>query len=182
MVSTSELMNKIQEKSNVTTNHSRPKPRFKPLSAQRGLSEMFKPQHLNDEVDIKKNSIDSVQNFLNQDNIEQNEVELKNREIEIYKKKIEELEGKLLLKRSKNGHNTANEIKVLNAIRSEVLIQNRENPVISRNMFIKKYNINVKYFDNAVEQLILKNQIEKIEVKYSIKVITFAWRILDQHN
>lgn len=167
MVSTAELMEKMKNKS------SPPKPKFKPLSAQRGLTEMFKPQIVDVSIGDDKNN-----STVKTDPIISKKTE-GNTEISNYEERIRELEAMLLKERSINSKTSANEEKVLNAIRCEIMKQKCEQPIITRSMFLKIYKINSRYLDDSISKLIEKKTIAKEEVKYSTKVITHSWRILN---
>lgn len=79
---------------------------------------------------------------------------------------------------------TANENKVLAAIRSEILIQDTSNPQIGRNKLLKKYGINARYLDESILGLETKGLIRRTAVNYSPKIKTFKWEVLDKdvHN
>jgi ribosomal protein S25 len=71
-----------------------------------------------------------------------------------------------------------NEEKILNAIRSEILNQSKDEPIISRSMLLKKYKMNSKYMDDSIKNLIEKGFIERKKVKYSMNIYTNSWKII----
>jgi hypothetical protein len=73
---------------------------------------------------------------------------------------------------------TKNEEKLLSAIKSERINQDRVNPIIGRSKLIKKYCINSKYIDDAIKGLELKNIIKRSPVKYSDRIMTNSWELL----
>jgi hypothetical protein len=73
---------------------------------------------------------------------------------------------------------TKNEEKLLSAIKSERINQDRVNPIIGRSKLIKKYCINSKYIDDAIKGLELKNIIKRSPVKYSDRIMTNSWDLL----
>lgn len=163
MVSTAEIMERMKNKSNS------PKARFKPLSAQRGLTEMFKPQLITENEKIEANSESAKKEHKKNVNGSQSKSE--------YDEKIKELEAMLLKERSKNSRTSVNEEKVLNVIRSEAMAQNCIQPIITRSMFLKKYKINSRYLDDSINKLLEKKSIIRESVKYSAKVKTHSWKI-----
>lgn len=93
-----------------------------------------------------------------------------------YEKKLRDLESKL--KKEEGPRLSKNEQKLLNAIRSEKLIQENEKPTIGRSRLLNVYKIGPKYLDTAIEGLITKNIIKREEVNYSAKIKTYSWEIL----
>lgn len=163
MVSTDEIMLKMRSKQG-EGGKSSPRSRFKPVSAQKGLKEMFKPvippTETGSSRSEKKASVSSISS-------------------NDYEDKIRALEIELARVRSEKGRLTVNEEKVLSAIRSETVKQGCDRPVITRSMFIKSYKINVRYFDDSVARLISLGIVVKEEVKYSTKVVTYSWGIVN---
>jgi hypothetical protein len=73
---------------------------------------------------------------------------------------------------------TKNEEKLLSAIKSERINQDKEKPIISRSMLIKKYAMGNKYLDSSITGLESKGYIERKPVNYSAKIKTNSWMLL----
>lgn len=95
-----------------------------------------------------------------------------------YQEQLEKLklENKLLKKNASSL--TKNEEKLLSAIRSEILNQSCEKPVIGRTKFLRKLGMNSKYLDDSIKGLIDKEIIKRIPVNYTAKIMTYSWKIL----
>ena len=107
-----------------------------------------------------------------------------NVDIEIIKKKYEDVIKKLesenkKLKRS-DSRLTKNEEKLIAAIRSEIINQDTETPIIGRRLLIEEYNIGRKYLDEAIKGLISKGLIKRKYVKFTANVKTSSWEIITQ--
>jgi hypothetical protein len=87
-----------------------------------------------------------------------------------------EIENKKL--KSLNSRLSKNEEKLLNAIRSEILSQAIDSPIISRNFIGSKYNINEKYLGDAIKCLITKGLISRSPAKTDKNQSTFSWKLL----
>lgn len=94
-----------------------------------------------------------------------------------YEKKLEALKRENEILASSSTF-TKNEEKLLAAIRSEALIQDKEEPVIGRTKLLKEYRINSRYFDDAINGLVSKGCLERKSVKYSTKITTYSWKLL----
>lgn len=94
-----------------------------------------------------------------------------------YENRIKELEKKNKLL-SKGDKLTKNEEKLLSAIKSEILKQQKSNPVIGRRVLVEEYKIGRKYLDDAIQGLILKEKIKREPVSYTAKVKTFSWELI----
>lgn len=95
-----------------------------------------------------------------------------------YERKIKALELQVAQSLSVSGTLSKNEEKLLNAIRSEKMLQKVEEPIIGRSRLIKEYKINTKYLDTAISGLEIKGIILRTAVKYSAKIMTNSWKIL----
>jgi hypothetical protein len=95
-----------------------------------------------------------------------------------YEKRIALLEKKVKIAESQDKSLSRNEEKLLIAIRSEKINQVINEPIISRNMLIKKYCINSKYLDESIKGLEVKKVIERKEIPYSSKIMTNSWKLL----
>ena len=73
---------------------------------------------------------------------------------------------------------TKNEQKILIAIKSEMINQKVEKPVISRSLFKKSYGLNSKYLDESIRSLEKKKMISREKASYTKKIKTFKWSIL----
>lgn len=100
-----------------------------------------------------------------------------------YEKKLAALESEVVTLREQRkqveGEKlTTNEERLLNAIRSEKILQKKNNPVIGRSKLQNTYKINNRYFDDAIKGLVNKNIIERKQVNYTAKIKTYEWVIL----
>lgn len=95
-----------------------------------------------------------------------------------YEKKLKAMEEEISHLKTTSAPLTANEKKLLSAIRSETILQETEQPIIGRSRLKKEYKINERYLGDAVEGLIQKNVIKRKYVNYSGKVKTSQWEIL----
>ncbi len=95
-----------------------------------------------------------------------------------YEKKLKELERENENLKAGRREFKANEKRLINAIRSESILQGKESPVIGRTRLKKEYNINSKYLDLAIEALLEMKVIERKEVPYSQNIQTYEWKIL----
>jgi len=97
-----------------------------------------------------------------------------------YEERIKKLEAKLARAegRKKKSLYSKNEEKILSAIKSEVINQKTDEPIMSRSLLIKKYGLNSKYIDKSIKGLELKKAVSRSEVSYSSKIKTFSWKIL----
>ncbi len=103
-----------------------------------------------------------------------------NSEVSDYEERIKKLEAKLARAegRKKKSLYSKNEEKILSAIKSEVINQKTDEPIMSRSLLIKKYGLNSKYIDKSIKGLELKKAVSRSEVSYSSKIKTFSWKIL----
>jgi hypothetical protein len=92
------------------------------------------------------------------------------------KKELKKLQSQLATKTS-NIKPTANEKKILSAIRSESINQESPLPIISRNMFLKKYKVSSRFLDSSIKNLINSNIINREERDYTKNIKTFAYNI-----
>lgn len=95
-----------------------------------------------------------------------------------YEKKLKELKRENANLKAGKREFKANEKRLINAIRSESILQGKEKPVIGRTRLKKEYNINSKYLDLAIEALLEMKVIERKEVSYSQNIQTYEWKIL----
>lgn len=100
-------------------------------------------------------------------------------ELENLKLELETL--KSALKASNNGERKLNaqEKKIITAIKTEALIQKRNDPILSTTKLRKIYKVSSRYLMPSLDYLIGKNMIERREVVYSGKVTTFSYRIIE---
>jgi len=101
-------------------------------------------------------------------------------EVEELKKQLAEAQGTIQNLKSSKRSFTKNEEKILNAIRSEKINQDIPKPLISNNMFRKKYKVHAKYQRDSIESLLRDGIIIQEEAIYSGRVKTSAWDILEQ--
>lgn len=117
-----------------------------------------------EEIEIKVEAVKEVKVV--------DEVEDLKRELELLRQQNKQLqEGNRL---------TKNEEKVLSAIRSESIKQGTEKPLISSRMFRKDYKVSSDYFRDSIDKLLSKQLIEREEAKFSGKVRTYRWKIIQQ--
>ena len=74
---------------------------------------------------------------------------------------------------------TKNEKKIIAAIRSEVIEQKTDKPIISTSMLRKKYRVSAKYQGGSVEALTNKNLIKREKASYSGEVKTYRWMLIE---
>lgn len=98
-----------------------------------------------------------------------------------YEKKLEVL--RIENERLKAGKRefTINERRLINAIKAEVIIQKRNDPIIGRSKLKKEYGINSKYLDSAITGLINQSIIERKLIKFTQKINTFQWKLLKEY-
>jgi hypothetical protein len=73
---------------------------------------------------------------------------------------------------------TKNEEKVLTAIKSEMINQDKKAPIITRSTFLNKFGINNKYLGVSIDGLITKGYLEKKTVKFSGNINTTSYELL----
>lgn len=95
-----------------------------------------------------------------------------------YERKFEELKKENQLLKLGRKELSANEKRILNAIRSEAILQKKDNPIIGRTKLKKEYGINSKYLDSAISGLIQQNIIKRTKISFTKKIITYEWMIL----
>jgi hypothetical protein len=139
------------------------------------------PKHLIDEVVKQHKQDESIKNKQPvSSTVDDVELLKLAHEKEIAKLKSKILEESEARKRAESGEKrlTKNEEKLLAAIRSEMIIQKTNNPIIGRTKLLKEYQINARYFDDAINGLTSKNLIKRKPVKYSAKITTFSWKLI----
>ena len=94
---------------------------------------------------------------------------------------IDELKRELLILQEENkilrngDHLTKNEKKIITAIKSEMIEQETDKPIISTSMLRKKYRVSAKYQGESVKALTDKNIIKREKTSYSGQVKTYRW-------
>lgn len=96
-----------------------------------------------------------------------------------YEKRLQALEAECKYLKESKAPLTKNENKILNAIRSEKLIQKKERPIIGRTKFLRSYGLNSKFLDDAIKGLLQKKIVKREFVNYSPNIKTSQWEILD---
>jgi len=97
---------------------------------------------------------------------------------DIYEKEIAELRLSIAeIKKEKRPLNV-NEVKLINAIRSETLNQDREDPIITRSMFLKKFKINSKYLDSSIRSICERGLVKKTQIPYTTNIMTNSWELI----
>jgi len=91
-----------------------------------------------------------------------------------HEKELNQLKEQL----AKIGKPTKNEEKILNAIKSERLIQKTSSPIIGRNLLMREYKLRPKYLDKSIQSLIQKGLIKRTFIKYSATQNTSKWELL----
>jgi hypothetical protein len=84
----------------------------------------------------------------------------------------------LLVLSQTTGDYTANEKKIISAIKSEKINQNNDMPVITRSMFMKKYKVSSRFIDSSIRDLIEKKEISREEKNYTKKIKTFSYMMI----
>ena len=100
-------------------------------------------------------------------------------DLAVLKKELEKAQEKIQLLESSNSTFSKNEEKIINAIRSESIEQDTNNPIISYNKFRKKHKVSSSYYRPSIEKLINKGIIKKEEACFSGNVKTFRWTIIE---
>ena len=95
-----------------------------------------------------------------------------------YENKIKVLELQVEFAKLKSKSLTKNEEKLLNAIRSEVINQECDVPIMTRSYIGKNYGINEKYLGDSIKSLSKKGLIERSPAKTQNNQSTFSWKIL----
>jgi len=95
-----------------------------------------------------------------------------------YEEEIALLKKRVEIAESQDRPLSKNEEKLINAIKSERINQNLDEPIIGRNMLIKKYKMNSKYLDESIKSLELRKIVERKLVPYSSKIMTHSWKLL----
>ena len=90
------------------------------------------------------------------------------------KKELDRVKAELALSQV-TGDYSANEKKIISAIRSEVLNQNIETPVITRSMIIKTYRVSSRFIDPSIKSLIARGDIERKEKAYTSNIKTYCY-------
>jgi hypothetical protein len=73
---------------------------------------------------------------------------------------------------------TTNEKKLISAIKSEILIQETEEPVISTNKLRKHYKVHPNYFAESLNNLLESGLIAREEACFSGKIQTYKYSLL----
>ena len=95
-----------------------------------------------------------------------------------YEKKIELLKKEVEAAKNRRVSLTKNEEKLLNAIRSEILSQSTDQPVMTRTYIGKNYGINEKYLGLSIKGLMDKGLIERKAAKTANNQSSFSWELL----
>jgi hypothetical protein len=152
----------------------------------------FKPSGVNVDRSVIDNAlkeygdsqeITSKEEDAHKEDLNANDVDKKNQLQVIrdeYEGKIALLEKKVEIAESQDKPLSKNEEKLLNAIRSEKINQAVLEPIIGRNMLIKKYRMNSKYLDDSIKSLEIRKIIKRKEFPYSSKIMTNSWIILEE--
>jgi wobble nucleotide-excising tRNase len=94
-----------------------------------------------------------------------------------YEKKIDLLEKEVKAEKARKTPLGRNEEKLLNAIRSESLIQSTDQPIMSRPYLRLNYGMNEKYLGDAIKDLVRKKIILRSPAK-SNGQSSFSWKLL----
>lgn len=95
-----------------------------------------------------------------------------------YEEKIKELEKQIFESSLTYKPLNKNEEKLLSAIKSEIINQDTDEPVIGRSMLLKKYKVNSKYLDDSIKGLEARSLIKRTKVPYTSKIMTNSWKLL----
>ena len=140
----------------------------KGINMPKNLIEEVVKQHKND---TEKKNITSIAS----DKVQMNTDLIKLQE----KLKALELENKNL-KISANYNLTTHEEKLLNAIRSEILSQDINEPVMTRGHIRKNYGIGEKYLGAAIKGLEDKGLITRSKARTKLNQLSFQWKIISK--
>jgi uncharacterized protein (DUF342 family) len=127
----------------------------------------------------KKQSTDSNLSNGLRDSSESDELQLLKEKYEAEKKARLQAEERLV-ESAKNPSIslTINEKKLISAIKSEILIQETEEPIISTRKLRKVYKVHPNYISGALENLLKNGIISRKKAIYSGKIKTFKYSIL----
>lgn len=114
------------------------------------------------------------------DSISQNWINEPDKDIQRLKKELLATQNELNKLKSQKSLFTKNEEKILNAIKSESLLQKTNEPQISSRVFRTTYKVSSDYFRKSIDSLIMSKAIERIETKFAGKVPTYRWKITDK--
>lgn len=123
----------------------------------------------------KDKSFDNVM-----DSISQNWTNQNDKDIQKLKNELLATQNELKKLKSQKSSFTKNEEKILNAIKSESLLQETNEPQISSRVFRTTYKVSSDYFRKSINSLIMSEAIERIETKFAGKVPTYRWKITDK--
>jgi len=98
-------------------------------------------------------------------------------DLKALQKELDKIKAELALSKI-NGDYSANEKKVISAIKSEIVGQNVDAPVITRSMLIKKYRVSSRYLDSSIKNLISRGDIKREEKQYTSNIKTFSYKLL----
>lgn len=132
------------------------------------------PKHLIEEV-VKQHENDT-----NKTSIVSEKVQIDTDLTKLEKKiKALELENENL-KISVNYNLTTHEEKLLSAIRSEILSQEMNAPVMTRGHIRKNYGIGEKYLGTAIKGLEDKGLISRTQARTKLNQLSFQWKIISK--
>ncbi len=143
-----------------------------------------KPRHevITDKVNVISKSLpEKMIDELNITSVKQDRIiEATDNDIQMLQVKYEKEVLQLKKELAKITKLTKNEEKILNAIKSEKIIQNTTIPTIGRGLFMKKYNLRPKYLDKSIQGLLQKGLVRRTFINYSSTQKTSTWEILQE--
>lgn len=136
-----------------------------------------KSKKSNEDVKSSQRNVKSTdQSFDNvMDSISKNWNKNPDKDILTLKKELDEAHTKIRQLESGNHSLGKNADKILAAIRSEKLEQKRNDPLISTNMFRKKYRVHPNYQSKSIESLIDQNIITRKKAKFSGSISSYRY-------
>lgn len=114
------------------------------------------------------------------DSISQNWTNKTDKDFQKLQKELLATQNELKKLKSQKSSFTKNEEKILNAIKSEALLQKTNEPQISSRVFRTTYKVSSDYFRKSIDSLIVSEAIERIETKFAGKVPTYRWKVTDK--
>jgi hypothetical protein len=98
-------------------------------------------------------------------------------EIQTLKLELDQIKAELAVTKS-SGNLSANEKKIISAIRSEALAQAIKKPIITRSMFKKTYKVSSRYLDPSIKNLISRGDIVRNQKAYTQNQNTYCYSVV----
>ena len=106
------------------------------------------------------------------------ELEEARTELQRLKQENEELQKKGGSRLGRKANPEAQEEKVLSAIKSEMIRQETNEPIVQKRLFRKEYRVHPTTLNTTIERLVEKGLIKETVVSYAGKIKTFKYLII----